>query len=260
MRLDPTSASDVVGRGVCLLLGAALAFAALARLHESSRDAGTIGVDAQSQPQPAHFQQTRLNAWEIGDYAGVYRPEQADPAKVEAIWLGNPQLHTINQPTPGDALAPQHASEALGYRVYGLSLNNANLQEQLVVLHWSLARRDSDWLILAVCYDDLREDGLRDELVDLVTPPTEPGPPGPPGAGERLADEIAAAERGRSKVQGAGHSGLCGRTSRRTNSSRCSKRTGPCGPVAPTCSRPSGTDSTNYATQRSGSRRRASGG
>ena len=142
-----------------------------------------------------------MNAWSTAEYAAVYRAEAEDPARGEALWLGNSQLHTVNQARPGDSVAPEYAGEALGRRVYGLSLNNTNCQEQLVVLHWALRRRDVDWLILPVCYDDLREDGVRAELAELVTPQVTAALATRP-EGRRLADELAATEDVAADVQG----------------------------------------------------------
>lgn len=201
-----TSAGDAPFRGICLLLGAAIACAALTHLSWQRRDAQAIGTDEESRPKVAHFAQTRLNVWQPNEYSRVYLAEQDDPAENEALWLGNSQLHTINQPVGNDAVAPRHASDILGYRVYGLSLNNANTQEQLVVLHWALARRQSNWLILAVCYDDLREDDLRSELVDIVTPQVSESLTRST-VGRRLADQITAARQVLSDVQGTSRTG-----------------------------------------------------
>jgi len=188
-------------RGVSLFLGAVIACAGLIHLSAQRRDAQAIGTDDQSRPKIAHFGQTRLNVWQPDEYSRVYLAEQHDPAENEALWLGNSQLHTINQPEDDDAVAPRHASDVLGYRVYGLSLNNANIQEQLVVLHWALTRRKINWLILAACYDDLREDSLRSGLVDLVTPQVARSL-ADSTVGRRLADQIVAARQVASDIQG----------------------------------------------------------
>lgn len=204
--ITTTSAGDARFRGVCLLLGAVIACAALTQLYTQRRDAQAIGTHEQSRPRVAFFGQTRLNVWQPDEYSQVYLAEQDDPAENEALWLGNSQLHTINQPAGNDAVAPRHASDILGYRVYGLSLNNASVQEQLVVLHWALSRRKSNWLILAVCYDDLREDNLRCELVDIVTPQVSESLAGST-VGRRLADQITAARQVLSDVQGTSRAG-----------------------------------------------------
>lgn len=54
----------------------------------------------------------------------------------------------------------------------GFMLPNANLQEHYVVLQWLFTKANPDWVILPVCFDDLREDGLRDSLKTLATPET----------------------------------------------------------------------------------------
>lgn len=183
-----------------LVLGALLAMVMLNQLFQQRRIAAEIGIDEHAIPRLAVFQGARLNVWQPAEYESLY-PPALHPASTEGLWLGNSQLHTINQPIDGDAPAMQWASEALGFPVYGVSLNNANLQEHLVVLHWALARRKFQWLILPLCFDDLREDGIRTELHPLVTLPVASALAARP-VGKRLADEIAAAAKTRGDAQG----------------------------------------------------------
>lgn len=119
----------------------------------------------------ASWKGTRLNAWRIPDYDKVYPAASpgSGPAD-EALWLGNSQLHAVNQFKDGDTTAPAFASEALSRRVYALSLPNANLQEHLVVTAWALHRRSPRWLVVPVVFDDMREDGLRPDFKSIDGP------------------------------------------------------------------------------------------
>jgi hypothetical protein len=80
------------------------------------------------------------------------------------LWLGNSQLHTVNQPRPRDKLASLYLHEQLlkhGRHVVTFSQPNANLQEHYVLFANLLDRFSIDTLILPVVFDDFREDGLR---------------------------------------------------------------------------------------------------
>ena len=156
-------------RGACLLVGALLAYIALGHYHARRIEGRNLAIaNPDLLAQAAEYHGRRINAWEPDEYADVYQLETDAPAAREGLWLGNSQLHTVNQAQPDDSPAPRWASEALGFPVFALSLNNANFQEHLLVTHWALARRDIDYLIVPLVFDDLREDGLRRELEPLA--------------------------------------------------------------------------------------------
>jgi len=102
----------------------------------------------------------------------------ASPPRVGALpattilWLGNSQLHTINQYRSGEHLAPYWLAETAGcggcLLPLGISLPNANLQEQLVLTQYVLSRIPVKLVVLKLVFDDLREDGLRLELEPML--------------------------------------------------------------------------------------------
>jgi hypothetical protein len=108
--------------------------------------------------------------------AVVTSARRKEAGRPVVAWLGNSQLHTINQNTPGDHLAPYWLAEALATSCpvlpLGISLPNASLQEHLVVALWAIDRLKVDALILPLVFDDLRETGLRDEFSGLLDPGT----------------------------------------------------------------------------------------
>lgn len=83
------------------------------------------------------------------------------------LWLGNSQLHAINQIKPGEqpssALLHQQAQEKHRY-LLTLSQPNANLQEHYLLLAYALGKLPVDTLILPVVFDDMRETGIRPSL------------------------------------------------------------------------------------------------
>jgi hypothetical protein len=87
------------------------------------------------------------------------------------LWLGYSQLHVINQYKPGDHLAPywliKYAACADCVDPLALSLPNANFQEYYFLTaavseRVPLSRFSA--IVLALSFDKLREDGLRDDF------------------------------------------------------------------------------------------------
>jgi hypothetical protein len=90
------------------------------------------------------------------------------PGQPIVVWLGNSQLHTINQFKPGDHLAPYWLIEVASctdcFLPLGISLPNANMQEHYVLALDIIRQIPVKVMIIELCYDNLREDGLRDEF------------------------------------------------------------------------------------------------
>lgn len=87
------------------------------------------------------------------------------------MWLGNSQLHAVNQLRPGEENAPAILFRKLGLRGYDLvtfSQGNANFQEHYVLFEHFRQKMPIKALILPLVFDDLREDGLRDEIVQSL--------------------------------------------------------------------------------------------
>ena len=89
------------------------------------------------------------------------------------VWLGNSQLHAINQARTGDATAPVQLAAALrtrGVEVLGFSMANASLVELLVAANFLESERRIDVLIVPMFLDDTRILEVRDDL-RLATKP-----------------------------------------------------------------------------------------
>lgn len=86
------------------------------------------------------------------------------------LWLGNSQVHAINQFKPGEeTAAPELHRKFQVTSEYFLTLSqpNANLQEHFLLFTYLLNRLPIKKLVLPVFFDDMREDGVRTSLVDV---------------------------------------------------------------------------------------------
>lgn len=88
------------------------------------------------------------------------------------IWLGNSQLHTINQYLEGQHLAPfwlrESASIPECFEPMAFSLPNANFQEYLILSSFLTDTLRPDAAVLSLVFDDLREDGLRQDFSAIL--------------------------------------------------------------------------------------------
>jgi hypothetical protein len=91
-----------------------------------------------------------------------------DPLTYRILWLGNSQLHYINQYRQGDHLSPYWLRR--GWKpppmmeLIGCSLPNASFQEFLILSRYISINIPVHMLLIELVFDDLREDGLRSDF------------------------------------------------------------------------------------------------
>ena len=87
------------------------------------------------------------------------------------FWLGNSQLHAINQYKIGDKTGSSILHELLKInKKYLLTISqpNINMQELNIIFNQSIELFPVELLIICVVFDDMREDGIRDNLKYLT--------------------------------------------------------------------------------------------
>ena len=87
------------------------------------------------------------------------------------LWLGNSQLHAINQYKKGQNTATIKLHNlAKKYNQYLISISqpNANLQEHFLITAYLIKKLPIKYLILPVVFDDMREDGIRSNLKNIL--------------------------------------------------------------------------------------------
>ncbi|HKI78389.1 MAG TPA: hypothetical protein VKA26_07595 [Ignavibacteriaceae bacterium] len=87
------------------------------------------------------------------------------------LWLGNSQLHGINQYKGGDNTSTGYFYKHLmnaDYDLLSFSIPNANLQEHYLLFEYLKNILPVKKLIIGVCFDDLRENNIRDNLIPII--------------------------------------------------------------------------------------------
>ena len=86
------------------------------------------------------------------------------------LWLGNSQLHGINQASKGLTSAPEILHEKLlkDYFLLTISIPNINIQEQYLIYEYLKNFFNIKHVLLALSFDNMREDGIRPSLHDVA--------------------------------------------------------------------------------------------
>jgi len=90
------------------------------------------------------------------------------------LWLGNSQVHAINQPKINAETAATKLHRKLqleGKYFLTYSQPNANLQEHLILFSDLITKVPITTLVLPIVFDDLREDGIRNSLLPVFDNP-----------------------------------------------------------------------------------------
>jgi hypothetical protein len=115
-----------------------------------------------------------IHCMDLRDVDGCLAGVRARSPSRVALWLGNSQLHAINQYEAGERTAPALVHDRLageGLDLLTLSPPNANLQEHFALFEYVRARVPLGLVIVPVVFDDLREDGLRATVAAALSDP-----------------------------------------------------------------------------------------
>jgi hypothetical protein len=134
------------------------------RLDELALGAATTSVFASRGQHPIHCST-------IEDANGCIEGVRHRGSQQVVLWLGNSQLHAVNQHQPGQvtavaALAP--VLDAQHRDLVAFSQPNANLQEHLLLFAHLKRVLPLEWVILPAVFDDLRETGIRPKLAPAL--------------------------------------------------------------------------------------------
>ena len=126
----------------------------------------TTSVFAQAEGRPVHGDNGPSIA---AAYDGVARSESP-----MVLWLGNSQLHGVNQRVGDETCAPQLLHDQLTpqRRLLTASPPNGSPIEHEVIFDYVRKQVRVEELVIAVCFDDLRNEGVRTDLLPLAAGPS----------------------------------------------------------------------------------------
>ena len=117
------------------------------------------------------FEDLKIHCYDLSDYQEcLYDYYNFGDNKPVILWLGNSQLHSINEYSKGQKIASNKLFSLVkkkNHYLLTLSQPNANLQEHFIILSHLIKKLPIKYLILPVVFDDLREDNIRDALQDI---------------------------------------------------------------------------------------------
>jgi hypothetical protein len=154
----------LISIGVGLLLSALL-------LSFSSSGKATnfeeLALGNDNSPLYAEYQGARIHCTGVDDAEICLEGARKRHLPKMVLWLGNSQLHAINQYKPGQENAPPILFRSLtnkGVDLLTFSQPNASFQEHYVLFEYLRNRVKPNVLILPLVFDDTRETGIRDSI------------------------------------------------------------------------------------------------
>jgi hypothetical protein len=171
--------SNEKGAAVSLLCGLLLAAVALVVYDRAKVDPTTFDLDpamievAESWNGVAFTGSYPQSIQAMLDQQTSHPPAATAQCKpLDILWLGNSQLHYIENFEKGQHAAPYMLRRALECPdttiPLAVSLPHANLQEQYTLAHLVQRRLPIKAVIVQLSFDDLREDGLREDFSRLL--------------------------------------------------------------------------------------------
>lgn len=130
-----------------------------------------LALGQETKSVSGEFEDLKIHCYDLTDYqeclSDYYKFGGNKPV---ILWLGNSQLHSINDYSEGQKIASSilfSLAKEKNYYLLTLSQPNANLQEHFIILSHLIKKLPIKYLILPVVFDDLREDNIRDALQDI---------------------------------------------------------------------------------------------
>jgi hypothetical protein len=160
---------------VAMLAGTLIAAAALLlSFHGKSTRFEDLGLGKETVPVFARVGDDPIHCTDLGDLDACLNGFHRRGAEQAALWLGNSQLHGVNQWQAGQATASALLFPRLneeGVHLITLSQPNANFQEHLVLYAHLATRLPLRYLLLPAVFDDTRETGVRGTIATALEDP-----------------------------------------------------------------------------------------
>jgi hypothetical protein len=153
--------------GVCVALFILVASSSPKKVDYG--DAANFG--AATTTMMASYDGHSIHCHALDDANNCIKGVNARGANSSILWLGNSQIHAVNQAIGNDQTAVPTLFESMkakGLDLVVFSQPNSNLQEHWILFEYLSTKLPVKKLILPVVFDDTREEGLRKEVADAL--------------------------------------------------------------------------------------------
>jgi hypothetical protein len=143
--------------------------------HASRANFSDFALGKETQTVIGTVDGDRVHCFDMAHADDCIVPARNRDLRFSILWLGNSQLHAINQAMPTDLPASSIAASALRYHGADLitfSQPNANLVEHWILFEALVAVHSFDFLLLPVVFDDMREQNLRPDIEAVLSDPS----------------------------------------------------------------------------------------
>ncbi len=170
MRISPLNGMPII---TPLIMGSILAFFLLHQIYSDSAktDFDNFALGPETDSYFAEVDGYPIHGKTIKDADLCINGSKSRELSKVALWLGNSQVHAINQFKKGQENAPPILFRDLqshGVDLLTFSQPNANLQEHLVLFEYFKRLLNIKYLLLPIVFDDFRETGLRSGIIEAL--------------------------------------------------------------------------------------------
>lgn len=165
---------------VRLLIAGIIALGGLLLYDRRTIDVDRLDLDPSVQLSPERWNGRLFTAWTVPGIQGLVADYRRHPVAANGncrpltiLWLGNSQLHLVNQYKVGDHVSPYWLRRDVKCPEttvpLGVSIPNANFQEHYLLEEYAAARLPVGVIFLELCFDGLRQDALRADFAGVLS-------------------------------------------------------------------------------------------
>lgn len=190
--IAPKPGGTLLGPLWVILLGLMLGLGLGYYIASTAPDFETLALGAATKSVYGRYAGDKIFCGSVEEAPECLTPARQRGLAKRVVWLGNSQLHAINQPKPTDLTAPVLLAGTLrpkGIEVQAMSFPNASLAELYLASRYLQNDHPIDVLVVPLFLDDTREGAVREALRPMAEV-------------RAVADALAASAAGRA-VKGA---------------------------------------------------------
>lgn len=165
--IAPKSGGTLLGPLWVILLGLVLGLGLGYYIASTAPDFETLALGEATKSVYGSYDGEKIFCGSVEEAPQCLEPARQRGLAKRIVWLGNSQLHAINQPKPSDLTAPVLLARDLrpkGIEVQAMSFPNASLAELFLASRYLQHDHPIDVLVVPLFLDDTREGAIREAL------------------------------------------------------------------------------------------------